>query len=179
MQIVAAFTNTEHTIGMESVQFFLPEFMAYLKTFGYLEIVSQKPHLFYKILKHDYLTLKSFEHWNNDIIWGDPLKSENPNYIKTYRFTVGMKKFRTSNEQTETMQLMRRTAKRFPEQNITTFMYFWLFADQYRVILPNTIQNISIALVVMIIISTALIPHPLCAMWVAIAIASIDVGVIG
>lgn len=36
-----------------------------------------------------------------------------------------------------------------------------------------------IALLVMIIIAILLIPQPLCSLWVALAIASIDLGVIG
>ena len=40
-------------------------------------------------------------------------------------------------------------------------------------------QNIIIALLVMIVIALLLIPQPLCAFWVALACASIDFGVIG
>jgi hypothetical protein len=44
---------------------------------------------------------------------------------------------------------------------------------------PNTIQNIVIAIFVMIVIALLLIPQPLCSIWIALAIASIDIGVIG
>lgn len=58
-------------------------------------------------------------------------------------------------------------------------MPLWLFTDQYAIVVPNTVQNIVIAMVVMIVIALLLIPQPICALWVALAIASIDVGVIG
>jgi len=58
-------------------------------------------------------------------------------------------------------------------------MEYWPFGDQYRVVLPNTLENVAIALVLMIIVSIILIPHPLCSLCVAMAIVSIDVGVIG
>lgn len=74
---------------------------------------------------------------------------------------------------------MRNLAIEYPDFNITTFMPLWLFTDQYALVIPNTIQNIIIAMIVMVIIAVLLIPQPSCALWVALAIASIDVGVIG
>jgi hypothetical protein len=58
-------------------------------------------------------------------------------------------------------------------------MPLWLFTDQYALVVPNTVQNIVIAMLVMVVIAFLLIPQPMCALWVALAIASIDVGVIG
>jgi hypothetical protein len=58
-------------------------------------------------------------------------------------------------------------------------MPLWLFTDQYALVVPNTIQNIVIAMAVMIFIALLLIPQPSCAFWVTFAIASIDIGVIG
>ena len=77
------------------------------------------------------------------------------------------------------VMVLSRRVHRYPEYNITTFMPIWLFSDQYALILPNTLQNIAIAMSCMIVISLLLIPQPQCASWVAVAIASIDVGVIG
>ncbi|KAG2458075.1 PTHD3 protein, partial [Polypterus senegalus] len=55
------------------------------------------------------------------------------------------------------------------------FIYF----DQYLVVVNNTIQNIAVATVVMLLISLLLIPNPLCCLWVTFAIASVIVGVSG
>ncbi|CAJ0927250.1 unnamed protein product, partial [Mesorhabditis belari] len=74
---------------------------------------------------------------------------------------------------------MRQIASHWPEYNVTSFMPLWLFTDQYAIVIPNTIQNIWIALLVMITIAFILIPQPFCALWVAMACASIDFGVIG
>lgn len=68
---------------------------------------------------------------------------------------------------------------RYPSYNITTFYPLWLFTDQYMLVLPNTMQNIFIAIGSMIVIALLLIPQPVCAIWVALCIVSIDVGVIG
>ncbi|KIH44366.1 hypothetical protein ANCDUO_25609 [Ancylostoma duodenale] len=56
-------------------------------------------------------------------------------------------------------------------------MPLWLFTDQFTIIVPNTVQNIIIALACMVLIAFLLIPQPMCAFWVALACGSIDFGV--
>ncbi len=75
--------------------------------------------------------------------------------------------------------MMREIAARYPHYNITTFNPLWMFTDQYDLVVPNTVQNIVIALICMLIIAFLLIPQPMCALWVVFAIASIDLGVVG
>ncbi len=55
-------------------------------------------------------------------------------------------------------------------------MPIWLFVDQYNAILPNTLQDIAVGMACMLSISLLLIPQPLCALWVAVSIASIAIG---
>lgn len=90
-----------------------------------------------------------------------------------------MRDISSSVEQQETTLIMREVASRYPTYNVTTFMPLWLFTDQYAIVVPNTIQNIIIAIIVMVVIALLLIPQPMCAIWIALAIASIDIGVIG
>ncbi|WKX90388.1 hypothetical protein Q1695_009324 [Nippostrongylus brasiliensis] len=71
------------------------------------------------------------------------------------------------------------TAARYPDYNITTFMPLWLFTDQYDLVVPNTVQDIVIAVLCMLFIAFLLIPQPFCALWVAFTIGSIDLGVLG
>lgn len=65
--------------------------------------------------------------------------------------------------------------------NVEVFAYhpLFLYLDQYVVIIQNTIQNIVVATVVMLVISVLFIPDPLCSLWVTFAIASIIAGVTG
>ncbi|KAI4884097.1 hypothetical protein NFI96_020421, partial [Prochilodus magdalenae] len=55
----------------------------------------------------------------------------------------------------------------------------FIYYDQYAVIASNTVQTVSVATAVMLVISFVLIPNPVCALWVAFAIASVIVGVAG
>lgn len=133
--------------------------------------------------------------WPDDVKWST-LPDGTP-YIKAFRFLVGMRDISSSVQQQETTLIMREVASRYPTYNVTTFMPLWLFTgnlhlfsdcqvrllfaclDQYAIVVPNTIQNIIIAIIVMIIIAVLLIPQPMCALWIALAIGSIDIGVIG
>ncbi|XP_075067575.1 patched domain-containing protein 3-like [Mixophyes fleayi] len=65
--------------------------------------------------------------------------------------------------------------------NIDIIVYhpLFIYLDQYVVIIQNTIQNIVVATVVMLVILVLFIPDPLCSLWVTFAIASIIAGVIG
>ncbi|XP_056378932.1 patched domain-containing protein 3-like [Hyla sarda] len=65
--------------------------------------------------------------------------------------------------------------------NIEVFVYhpLFIYLDQYVVIIQNTIQNIVVATVVMLVISILFIPDPLCSLWVTFAIASIIASVNG
>jgi len=66
-----------------------------------------------------------------------------------YRFIVGLKDISSSVEQQDATATLREVASRYPAYNITTFMPLWLFTDQYALVVPNTVQNIVIALIVM------------------------------
>ncbi|KAM6953795.1 patched domain-containing protein 3-like [Aplochiton taeniatus] len=55
----------------------------------------------------------------------------------------------------------------------------FIFYDQYAVIVSNTIQNIVVATLAMLVISLMFIPSPICSLWVTFAIASVIVGVAG
>ncbi|KAI6233026.1 SSD domain-containing protein [Aphelenchoides fujianensis] len=131
---------------------------------------------FYGMARH-YFAAKSTEMWPDDVRWAK-LPDGSP-FIKSFRFLVGMRDISTSVEQQDATVTLREVAGRYPQYNVTTFMPLWLFTDQYAIVVPNTVQNIAIAIAVMIVIALLLIPQPMCALWVALAIGSIDVGVIG
>ncbi|MCL4130434.1 UNVERIFIED_CONTAM: hypothetical protein GTU68_030669 [Idotea baltica] len=54
-----------------------------------------------------------------------------------------------------------------------------LFSFQFLLVRITSIQTISLAALVMMVVSLIFIPNPLCSLWVAFSIISIEVGVIG
>lgn len=173
MAMVHAFANTKHTIGDDSVQFWLKEMELYYKNELDMDIVDSA---IYGMAEH-FMSSKSHDIWSEDVVW--EVDDKGVNRIKTFRFLVGLRQISKTYQQEEATDLMREVASRYSVYNVTTFMPLWLFTDQYAIVIPNTVQNIMIALGVMIVIAVLLIPQPLCSLWVAFAIASIDLGVIG
>lgn len=171
--MVHAFATSKHTIGDESIQFWLKEMDVYYKEELQMNYTDET---FYEAAKH-FFAAKHTEYWPEDVKWGR--MSDGTIGIVAFRFLVGLRDIMTSVQQQETTKLMREIAARYERYNVTTFMPLWLFTDQYDLVIPNTVQNIGIAMIVMVIIAIALIPQPMCAFWVTIAIASIDLGVIG
>uniref|UniRef100_A0A0N5BIX9 SSD domain-containing protein n=1 Tax=Strongyloides papillosus TaxID=174720 RepID=A0A0N5BIX9_STREA len=172
-KMVHDIANTRHTIGDDSVQFWLNEMEKYYRTEADTQIQDE---YYYNFVQH-YLAAKSNEYWPEDIKW---IKDDNGTWkIGAFRFVVGLKNIVSSVEQTDATMTLREAASRYPQYNVTTFMPIWLFTDQYSLVIPNTIQNTLIAMLMMFFIALFLIPQPICALWVTIAIASMDFGTIG
>ncbi|KAM9439698.1 LOW QUALITY PROTEIN: patched domain-containing protein 3 [Clarias gariepinus] len=76
------------------------------------------------------------------------------------------------------LETLRKTAQNC---KIPLVLYHpaFIYYDQYTMIASSTIQTISIASAVMLVISLILIPSPVCALWVTFAIGSVVVGVSG
>jgi hypothetical protein len=55
----------------------------------------------------------------------------------------------------------------------------FIFFDQYIAILPNTLQNLGIAVGAMLIVALLMIPNPICSFLVTLSLASIVTGVVG
>uniref|UniRef100_A0AAF5PZN4 SSD domain-containing protein n=1 Tax=Wuchereria bancrofti TaxID=6293 RepID=A0AAF5PZN4_WUCBA len=171
--MVHAFANTKYSIGDDSIQFWLKEMEIYYKKELEMNIVDSE---IYGMAEH-FFSAKSQDVWSEDVIW--ETNEQGLYSIRSFRFLVGMKHISKTYYQEEATKTFREVAERYSSYNVTTFSPLWLFTDQYAIVISNTIQNILIALVVMIIIAMLLIPQPLCSVWVAFSIASIDLGVIG
>ncbi|XP_060721997.1 patched domain-containing protein 3 [Tachysurus vachellii] len=75
----------------------------------------------------------------------------------------------------ETLRKLAQTCQ-FP---LVVYHPAFIYYDQYTVIASSTIQTVSVATAVMLVISFLLIPSPVCALWVTFAIGSVIVGVAG
>uniref|UniRef100_A0A0R3RUM8 SSD domain-containing protein n=1 Tax=Elaeophora elaphi TaxID=1147741 RepID=A0A0R3RUM8_9BILA len=171
--MVRAFANTKYSIGDDSIQFWLKEMEIYYKKELEMDIVDSE---IYGMAEH-FFSAKSQDVWSEDVIW--ETNQQGFYSIRSFRFLIGMKHISKTYYQEEATKTFREVAEHYPSYNISTFSPLWLFTDQYAIVISNTIQNILIALVVMIVIAMLLIPQPLCSIWVAFSIASIDLGVIG
>lgn len=76
------------------------------------------------------------------------------------------------------LESLRRTAQHC-QIPLVVYHPAFIYYDQYVVIGTNTIQTVGVATLVMLVVALLLIPSPICAMWVAFAIESVVVGVVG
>ncbi|CAJ0592819.1 unnamed protein product [Cylicocyclus nassatus] len=172
-EMVHNFATAPHAIGDDSVQFWMKEMDRYYRT-EHNTTIEEKS--FYEMAA-SYLFTHDSEPWMEDVKWA--LNRNGQPYIRAFRFLVGMRDISSTTEQQAATKSFREVAARYPEYNVTTFMPLWLFTDQYDLVVPNTVQDIIIAVSCMLFIAFLLIPQPFCALWVAFTIGSIDLGVLG
>ncbi|XP_064118928.1 patched domain-containing protein 3-like isoform X2 [Macrobrachium nipponense] len=98
--------------------------------------------------------------------------------IVASRFIIQTYKIMDANDDKDMMETLRKVAQDSPF-NVTVFNPFFIFFDQFVLVRTTSIQAISLAAGVMMVISLIFIPNPLCSLWVAFSIVSIEVGVVG
>ncbi|CAP33324.2 Protein CBG14920 [Caenorhabditis briggsae] len=182
-KMASTFANSKVSIGDEGVQFWLREMQVSedVHKITYDDEVTFHRHQCHHIRFYDqaakYIYSDMSQPWVVDVVWGRNNQSEH--VIKSYRFMIGMRDISTTTKQTEATNTFREIASRFERYNVTTYMPLWLFTDQYALVVPNTMQDIVVAVACMLVISALLIPQPVCSFWVAVTIGSIDLGVLG
>ncbi|XP_038057131.1 patched domain-containing protein 3-like [Patiria miniata] len=128
---------------------------------------------FMDILLNTFLEIPAFRRYVLDITFSDDNRT-----IVASRFFVTSKNLDSEDRKRFMMTDLRRIAE---EADLPAIVYHPLFIyyDQYLAILPNTFQNIGIAIGAMFIVSLLMIPHPVCSILVTLSIVSIVTGVIG
>ena len=112
--------------------------------------------------------------------------------MRAFRFRIGATEFNAPIDLVRVTAQLREIAARYEPLNIVTYQQSRAIADQVpncnswfkhstssfqlNVLLPNTLQNDVLAMLAMIIISLMFIPNPLCTLWIAIAMVTIDLG---
>ncbi|XP_059828020.1 patched domain-containing protein 3-like isoform X1 [Hypanus sabinus] len=104
--------------------------------------------------------------------------SENELSISASRFFIQTMNVNSSVAEKNILTELRDLAKkcRIP---LLVYHSAFIYFDQYLVIVSNTIQNVVVAALAMLLIALLLIPNPVCSLWVTLATASVLVGVTG
>ncbi|VDM40948.1 unnamed protein product [Toxocara canis] len=174
--MVRDFESVQYSLGSKGTQLWIREYAKYANVTGsylhddrasWIEGVYQWSRLFafYKL-------------WSQDFVWENADDVTNVT-MKSFRFRMGVTEFNTPADLVLVTKLLRNIAAKYPEMRIYTYQQSRAIADQLDVILTNTLQNDSVALVVLLVISLLFIPNPICTFWIAVAIVTMDIGVIG
>jgi hypothetical protein len=99
-------------------------------------------------------------------------------HIVGARFILQARDVRNSTAEANIVRELREICHE-SKYNVTVFNPYFIYFDQFLVVLPNTIQCVGLAAVIMLFVSLIFIPNPICSLWVAFAIMSIELGVLG
>uniref|UniRef100_A0AC35U702 SSD domain-containing protein n=1 Tax=Rhabditophanes sp. KR3021 TaxID=114890 RepID=A0AC35U702_9BILA len=174
--VVNIFETIKFSIGPKATQYWLREYIKYANTTGsYL----QDDHYSWVRGVYEWSQLFAFyKTWGQDFVWENETDMDNL-VMKSFRFRLGVGEFATASDLVEVTARLREIASEYSEYAIITYQQSRPIADQLNVLLPNTMQNDSLAIVCMIFIALLFIPNPICTVWITIAMLTIDIGVVG
>jgi len=126
----------------------------------------------------------NYKLWAQDFVWewnnSSTGHSNNPDMdslrMRSFRFRIGVTEFNAPADLVRATNMLREIAARHTDLDIITYQQTRAVADQLNILLPNTIQNDVLAMGCMIVISLLFIPNPICTLWIAIAMVTIDIG---
>ncbi|VDL71142.1 unnamed protein product [Nippostrongylus brasiliensis] len=175
-QIAQKFEQISYSNGPKSTSLWLREYVKYANITGSFLNDDRESWV---IGVYEWSQLFAFyKLWSQDFVWANTSDYDHLTLV-SFRFRIGLHSINTPTDLVMVTEELRELAAQHPDLEIFTFQYSRAIADQLNVILQSTIQNDSLAVVCMVIISLLFIPNLLCAVWITIAIITIDVGVIG
>ncbi|XP_071964366.1 patched domain-containing protein 3-like isoform X2 [Antedon mediterranea] len=141
-----------------------------------VNITTLNQTMFMMILREQFLKVPEFSEFALDINFN--FSNMNKPCITSSRFILATTGLFTSVEEAKFLKEMRNEVEESPI-DIHVFGPSFVYTEQFLIVAPTTMQNLIIATICMFFVALVLIPHPICAVWVTICVASIEVGVIG
>ncbi|CAD6193614.1 unnamed protein product [Caenorhabditis auriculariae] len=178
-EMMRAFEGTYYTMESNATMFWLRAYERHLKTEkDELHIgLPETSEEWYQRCRDWILVAGGRRMWTLDMLWGNT--TEDFHELKAFRFQLGLRNYRTPADHTNSCKMIRAIAASFPQYNVTTFHEYYPFADQYLELKPSLVQNFSLDLVTILLVSLVMIPEWRCAVAIVLSIASINVGVLG
>lgn len=99
--------------------------------------------------------------------------------IVSSRCMLQARDVRSSNDEAAMMMELREIADRHSAFNVTVFHPLFVFFDQFLLVRSTTAQSVVVATLVMILVTVLLLPSGWAVAWMALTIASIELGVLG
>ncbi len=182
-KILGVFENDTDYFYKNATQSWLRDYLNFLQ---YFPKKPQNEKEFIDMLRYQFLKIKGYDRHKLDISF-----DEEGTKIIACRFYVQSRWY----EKTEDMMVHAREIAdkinadyllhpeemldQVSELKVTIFHQTFTYFDQPVVVWHNTLQNIVIAIVCMFLVAMLFVPSPISALWVTIATASIEAGVVG
>ncbi|XP_022093208.1 patched domain-containing protein 3-like [Acanthaster planci] len=148
----------------------LRDYLDFLQT---INLVNPTKSQFINTLRHTFLEIAAYQKYSLDIVFNADNTS-----VAASRFFVTTKDLDSTENERYMMTDLRQIAE---EAELPSIAYHpaFIFFDQYVAILPNTLQNLGIAVGAMLIVALLMIPNLICTVLVTLSLASIVTGVVG
>ncbi|KAK0078399.1 hypothetical protein PV325_002536 [Microctonus aethiopoides] len=104
--------------------------------------------------------------------------NESNDHIIASRFLIQAVNVSGTTQETNMLRELRRICSESP-LNASVFHPYFIFFDQFELVVPTSIQCMIYGALIMMLISFIFIPNILCCLWVAFCIVSIELGVAG
>jgi len=156
----------------------LRDFLSFVernKGYSDLQMNIDTEHEFVNNLRNIYLTDMSSP-LNLDVNFDEDFER-----IISSRFLLQGFKVDSAIKETGMVSELRKICEEFSSEDfqVTVFHPYFIYIDQYLEIMPQTIQSVLVTSGFMMVVSFIMIPNPICSLWVAFSIMSIEAGVLG
>ncbi|CAL4066460.1 unnamed protein product [Meganyctiphanes norvegica] len=173
MEVLQKLENSTFIAGPLYTESWLRAWLGFLdRNSEYLDLNITNEEEFIFNLRDYYLTGP-----NNPFIQ-DVTFNEDYTKIVASRFIIQTHQVMDANDDKDMMEELRQIA-RDSKFDVTVFNPFFIYFDQYVLVRTTSIQAVCLAAGIMMIVSLVFIPNPLCSLWVAFSIISIEIGVVG
>lgn len=177
-RILTRFESSPYIANSSLTESWLRAYMNFIKSdesFLFLQSLNlSNQDDFQTGLRSIFLHLPMTDSFKNDIVW-----NEDQSEIIASRFVIQTTNIKDANMEKEMLISLRAIADEFADEKVTIFNHLFIFFDQFILVREISLQTITIAALVMMVISLFFIPSASCAFWVAFSIISIEIGVIG
>lgn len=171
--MVAGIHDNENLKPRDYTDFWLDDYKNYLMNMNGTTEMPQED--FVSTLRDIFLKIPHYEKYTLDINFDG-------NEITSSRFLLVTSNITSTMDDERTMLSVRRFVDEYSEiigVPIIAYSTQYVFVEQYVVIIPTTIQTLSIAVACMLVVSVVMMPKIAVGILVTISVASILVGVIG
>ncbi|EGT46100.1 hypothetical protein CAEBREN_31907, partial [Caenorhabditis brenneri] len=174
--IAQEFENISYSLGGKGTSFWMREYKKYSNLTGsYLNDNRDS----WIVGVYEWSQLFAFyKLWSQDFVWTNEADYDTLE-LKSYRFRIGVHRLSTPTDLVLITEELRGVADRHPDLDIVTYQQSRAIADQLNVILSSTITNDTLAMFCMFCVALIFIPNPICALFITLAMVTIDIGVIG
>ncbi|KAI6199627.1 SSD domain-containing protein [Aphelenchoides besseyi] len=158
--------------GRNQTDFWYFKYERYIQELGFGEIAKESD-LDYETFRTNLSPfLMSYSKYAYDIV-----ENENGS-LEYFRLSIGLVNFQTDAHLLKCATEIRELCKK-SQFKMISYSSLWNLADQFAIMWPQTMQDIFVSVVVMVVIALLFISPPFCSLIIGLSIVSVSFGVLG